>query len=88
MPNSVSRPTLTRRCFTQLSGIAVGSLALFGAARAAAATKTNPPAMHTFLKKFMSWIGYSAVSIVCQNAWAMRIADTRNSNKAIADTPG
>jgi hypothetical protein len=37
MPNSVSRPTLTRRRFTQLSGMAVGSLALSGAARAAEA---------------------------------------------------
>jgi FtsP/CotA-like multicopper oxidase with cupredoxin domain len=34
MPNSVSRPTLTRRRFTQLSGMAVGSLALSGSARA------------------------------------------------------
>jgi hypothetical protein len=37
MPNSVSRPTLTRRRFTQLSGMAVGSLALSGSARAAEA---------------------------------------------------
>ena len=36
MQNPVSRPTLTRRRFTQLSGMAVGSLALCGAARAAA----------------------------------------------------
>ena len=34
MPNSASRPTLTRRRFTQLSGMAVGSLALSGSARA------------------------------------------------------
>jgi hypothetical protein len=35
MPTSVSRPTLTRRRFTQLSGLAVGSLALSaGAAEA------------------------------------------------------
>jgi FtsP/CotA-like multicopper oxidase with cupredoxin domain len=37
MPNSVSLPALTRRRFTQLSGMAVGSLALSRAARAAAA---------------------------------------------------
>src|SRR3984957_2574944 len=37
MPNSVSLPSLTRRRFTQLSGMAVGSLALSGASRAAAA---------------------------------------------------
>jgi FtsP/CotA-like multicopper oxidase with cupredoxin domain len=37
MPNSVSLPALTRKRFTQLSGMAVGSLALSGAARAAAA---------------------------------------------------
>lgn len=35
MHNVVSRPTLTRRRFTQLSGMAVGSLALSGAARGA-----------------------------------------------------
>jgi hypothetical protein len=37
MPNSDSRPALTRRCFTQLSGSAVGSFALSGPARAAEA---------------------------------------------------
>jgi len=37
MPNSVSLPSLTRRRFTQLSGMAVGSLALSSGARAAAA---------------------------------------------------
>lgn len=37
MPNSASRSTLTRRRFTQLSGMAVGSLALSGSARAAEA---------------------------------------------------
>src|SRR6202789_869406 len=37
MPNSASRHTLTRRRFAQLSGMAVGSLAFSGAARAAAA---------------------------------------------------
>ncbi|MGA2252944.1 multicopper oxidase domain-containing protein, partial [Terracidiphilus sp.] len=37
MPNSVSHLTLTRRRFTQLSGMAVGSLALSGTTRAAAA---------------------------------------------------
>lgn len=36
MPNSVSCPMLTRRRFAQLSGMAVGSLALSGVARAAA----------------------------------------------------
>jgi len=38
MHNFVSRPTLTRRRFTQLSEMAAGSLALSGAARAAAAS--------------------------------------------------
>ena len=42
MPNSVSRPTLTRRRFTQLSGMAVGSLALSGSARAAEAPDVTP----------------------------------------------
>jgi FtsP/CotA-like multicopper oxidase with cupredoxin domain len=37
MSNFVSRPTLTRRRFNQLSGMAVGSLALSGSARAAEA---------------------------------------------------
>jgi hypothetical protein len=35
MLNSVSRPTLTRRRITQLSGMAVGSLALSSSAPAA-----------------------------------------------------
>jgi FtsP/CotA-like multicopper oxidase with cupredoxin domain len=37
MPNSMSRPTLRRRRFTQLSEMAVGSLALSGSTRAAEA---------------------------------------------------
>jgi FtsP/CotA-like multicopper oxidase with cupredoxin domain len=37
MPNSVSLSALTPRRFTQLSGMAVSSLAMSGAARAAAA---------------------------------------------------
>jgi FtsP/CotA-like multicopper oxidase with cupredoxin domain len=37
MPDSVSRPTLTRRRFAQLSGMAVSSIALSGSARAAEA---------------------------------------------------
>jgi FtsP/CotA-like multicopper oxidase with cupredoxin domain len=37
MPNPVSLPSLTRRRFTQLSGMAVGSLALSGTAHAGAA---------------------------------------------------
>jgi hypothetical protein len=36
MPNSVSCPKLTRRRFAQLSGMALGSLALSDAARATA----------------------------------------------------
>jgi len=44
MPNSVSLSALTRRRFTQLSGMAVGSLALSGAARAATALDGNPVA--------------------------------------------
>ena len=47
MPNSVSLPALTRRRFTQLSGMAVGSLALSGAARAAAADVTLEIAPYT-----------------------------------------
>ena len=38
MHNSVSRPTLTRRRFTQLSGMAIGSLALSRVVRAAEAS--------------------------------------------------
>jgi hypothetical protein len=37
MINPASAPALARRRFTQLSGMAVGSLALSGAARASAA---------------------------------------------------
>jgi hypothetical protein len=47
MPNSVSRPTLTRRRFNQLSGMAVGSLALSSAARAASADVTLEIAPYT-----------------------------------------
>ena len=69
MPNSVSRPTLTRRRFTQLSGMAVGSLALSSAARAASADVTLEIAPYTLEaspKHHIRTVAYNGqIPVVC-----------------------